>query len=1277
MEDPLDKILKGQDQPDADCAEPTIPNFSKIPELQTGHCDPREEPEWVWFRGSPPPLSIVRESLALPITVCSPEVTVFCGAPSQGLSVTVSSCEILDFVDLLAVPLFTWEEVTRLYHYRETIPGLVAGLIEEFENEIIDVEEFDDELVSNLRLERVLALKLRQSLLEVRELLRGEAERRAEAKLVCLFYNEEFWIKCDPEEGGPVISLSEPPAGQPSLYVAAASSDSPISVDDATNNAFELFRELLVCEFGNDLTTLNCGDLDSIYNLPMPYEVDGQTTLVGLDGYQARTVADPTNPRTLRSVVSILPGSVTAPTKTLANELAEALAIQELDCFFPSPPLNTNCVELPPVASRVAAVLGENTWAAAYNTESLASTAVFNEMLRGLHSSAGLLPSNQIIKVDHTLDLSEAMEVIAPAGAFVADSPEEAQQLVASYASSLLLCQWNSPLQLCECVSDNPAVVGRWSSQDIIEFGAELSVAQSVTDSVVEEGTLTDTIFPGISISQENPWDSLPGVCLATLDCVFCNTTIDPTCEDALNATTGLAAGLNCGPDPELVSNLSATLGNLPPVPGESCMYCSEEVIFSCVQWADEKVAEIQPPPSTYRLSPDTQLLNVSIPACMFQRPGGPLAVPATIIAEATALARAYAESLLQCKFADAILTKCEDARDTRPRRLDGSPNALNLGKQLFWVTNPPESNMMRTTHTSGLSASNIDEVIGASYAADLANAYPEWETQATRIGGDCPDPTATTPWDDLAPPPAAATYPLKQTILLDVPPFAVGYGESDESPEEATAIACADSRSNLLCNNTNLVVTNMRCPAGMEAIPDPQGYRYLGAGAGTEGSVTVPTGFVQASSTQEANMVAEQMVLSELRCSPNASSVLWPNGTLEIRGLGGQAASGGLSCRPPKSADEFIVERTTEVRWGDCNAPPLLNAGATVLRADMTADQKIYACLSCCPPDIESDPEKLVILLNSDLDMVPLSSETQVCQEYLEISGGQLKIKMTGDILAMPRDAGSVSNLRTFLKKEEEVWKLWMEPGVVIARQNTAPGINHIEPTGRPTEDIPFVVVTGSLVWCKETISAEGVTTAAVFETGVTWPDSTPPQLKGGEVPVGVEGTRITRIAEVITDPDSTTTPPGLKRIQLMTGHIDAFQPELIENTIPAAPSASEERGRILKKFDPDTGQWMLRAIQGLCGIKVTETTDAVEVKASGDSFRVRIWTTTITGTSDAYGYLDIDIDAGPSPSQEFWVLNGVWHLTQPTNWSECGGGSIPVFDVSWAVPTSGGPTP
>lgn len=108
------------------------------------------------------------------------------------------------------------------------------------------------------------------------------------------------------------------------------------------------------------------------------------------------------------------------------------------------------------------------------------------------------------------------------------------------------------------------------------------------------------------------------------------------------------------------------------------------------------------------------------------------------------------------------------------------------------------------------------------------------------------------------------------------------------------------------------------------------------------------------------------------------------------------------------------------------------------------------------------------------------------------------------------------------------------------------------------------------------------------------------------------------------------------------------------------------------MKEWNSSAGRFDFRFLKAICGLKITEKTNDIEIKPDGDSFRVKLFHTTISGGySGGGGGGPVVVDQGESPFQEFYVLNGVWYLDEPSDWSECGGSDEPVFEVSYVLPT------
>jgi hypothetical protein len=152
---------------------------------------------------------------------------------------------------------------------------------------------------------------------------------------------------------------------------------------------------------------------------------------------------------------------------------------------------------------------------------------------------------------------------------------------------------------------------------------------------------------------------------------------------------------------------------------------------------------------------------------------------------------------------------------------------------------------------------------------------------------------------------------------------------------------------------------------------------------------------------------------------------------------------------------------------------------------------------------------------------------------------------------------------------------------------------VAHIVITGLPTtrgSAIPVGV--GDKVYCEITEDASGVATSALIDVDVSWPASVAPQLIGGNEPVGAVGKRIVQLCEVVADGDN------VKLNILHTGHIDQFQPSLLDNTASSGGGAG-----VLQKFEPTTGKWMLRRIVAGTGVTVTENTNSISIARNAAS--------------------------------------------------------------------------
>lgn len=165
---------------------------------------------------------------------------------------------------------------------------------------------------------------------------------------------------------------------------------------------------------------------------------------------------------------------------------------------------------------------------------------------------------------------------------------------------------------------------------------------------------------------------------------------------------------------------------------------------------------------------------------------------------------------------------------------------------------------------------------------------------------------------------------------------------------------------------------------------------------------------------------------------------------------------------------------------------------------------------------------------------------------------------------------------------------KIYAEPAYVVPRHNDSGSFSvPILITAIPSIEYPLVVTVGDKVYVKITINVNGKVTAAAFEKGTSWPNDLPPVLVGGNLG-GASGHRYYRVAEFAGTVESLT------KTQILTGHIDHFQPTLVDNLI-SSPSTGE--ARVLKEWNSAQGRWDLRYLVAGDGIEIEEIGNTIVI--------------------------------------------------------------------------------
>ena len=176
-----------------------------------------------------------------------------------------------------------------------------------------------------------------------------------------------------------------------------------------------------------------------------------------------------------------------------------------------------------------------------------------------------------------------------------------------------------------------------------------------------------------------------------------------------------------------------------------------------------------------------------------------------------------------------------------------------------------------------------------------------------------------------------------------------------------------------------------------------------------------------------------------------------------------------------------------------------------------------------------------------------------------------------------------------TTLIPDGAAWKITMEDGKVVNRiLKAGDSVILIDVTGIPTKESPLTVAAGDKVWVKVTEDESGSAIEAEIGTGSSWPESLAPVLLGGDNTSGTQGERYYRIAQFTADGDN------LLREQILTGHIDHFQPTLVENLIS---SASTGQARLMKQWNETEGRWELRYLVAGDGIEIEEDGNTIVI--------------------------------------------------------------------------------
>lgn len=299
-------------------------------------------------------------------------------------------------------------------------------------------------------------------------------------------------------------------------------------------------------------------------------------------------------------------------------------------------------------------------------------------------------------------------------GAAVTAATAIAQQELETWLRTWLVCQWYSPERKCSCISGVDGIEAYKFSELAI---STLPVTpKSHADSPIY--TLAEGQFTEDDTGVAPDWEMLSSWCVASLDCNFCNTQIDPICHIAngtdannpvatdiysgtpplqvptgevgvaTNITRGAQAAVVCGQDPFSIAARAQAVADTPPekLSGGSepqCLYANERMTVTCKQKAcrdggggtDSACSWLDP--DTYPTTANGNLYiaalhslskvkTIDIPAGLFSVPSTESLSPVDAFKAAQLAAREYGFKVLNCEYTNpALKIYCGASRPT------------------------------------------------------------------------------------------------------------------------------------------------------------------------------------------------------------------------------------------------------------------------------------------------------------------------------------------------------------------------------------------------------------------------------------------------------------------------------------------------------------------------------------------------------------------------------------------------------------------------------------
>lgn len=544
------------------------------PTPHTPPCDtPPEIPEEIFLPPSTPPdAEDPLRDLPAPIVVVGGAFSAGCPIgknPVAGATVPVvytkgalASATQLVYLDSISV--IPSGELYRIAPLVDLLTALTdATLADAVLDFGYDWTTFDTSIRALIGVTAEVATAIREALVVSQLTANSIVEVVVASELRCEWPSRRLTAYCDPEadDGYSVVLYPTVVPGTPSdvSEVMANVAASEVSQADADAKAARIAARSLGCIFGNTAQTVTCADIDGVAfasGVTLPWvasDVDDAalrtvTTplLYSLDASEFSEVDALPGIRKLTLSATIDAGTVTGGSQEEANALAQALALAELDCFFPSRQRLFSCVDEDYGNAAALAMLGSET-----------EERILNQMasgdLDGSHTSnIGVLG----LPDDGAVDTSVGVRTVLPAGMFAGSSATEANDLAEAFAIATLECVWGNrevvyacddkdsdptePLEVAAHYTENypvdagePDTLNRANKAGQRIFSPTLAVFVDLLASPSKSSPYSDIVLARQFTSAEGQADAdeiAATFAVSRLGCVYCNPRIKPFC---------------------------------------------------------------------------------------------------------------------------------------------------------------------------------------------------------------------------------------------------------------------------------------------------------------------------------------------------------------------------------------------------------------------------------------------------------------------------------------------------------------------------------------------------------------------------------------------------------------------------------------------------------------------------------------------------------------------------------------------------------------------------